>query len=125
MNWSIVGQADQLENVTPDAELGEGEGDAVEVNGKLVAQARDDAVRLAGLLGDPSECHVEIRGHETVADGDGFKPAHVTISVSRIDVEAVAEQEAREAAIAEARAEAEAAAEAEAQAAEEEPEEGS
>ena len=77
MNWAI-GADGKLA-----VELAEGE-DA-EPSKALVTKARRAAKSLAGELG--GEVHVELHGHETTA-GRGFRPGHVTVTVSRANPKA-------------------------------------
>lgn len=73
MNWHVEGDELRVEHA---------EGENTEPDKQLVTAARRAATSLAKKLG--GECHVEVHGHETTV-GKGFRPGHVTLSVSRLD----------------------------------------
>jgi hypothetical protein len=82
VNWSIATIASELKGKRAELSLGEHESPEAKPDAKLVSAARKAATELAKLLG--GEVSVEIHGHETT-DGDSFRPAHVTLTVSRLD----------------------------------------
>lgn len=74
MNWRTDGD---------DLKVDTAEGEEAEPDKALVAAARKAAATLAAKLAGSKDHHVEITGHETTS-GRGFRPGHVTITVSRI-----------------------------------------
>jgi hypothetical protein len=83
MNWRLSATASDLTDTGLVVERAEGEDGKQKPDAKLVACARTAASTLAERLGGSKDHHVEITGHET--RGRGFTPAHVTITVSRLD----------------------------------------
>jgi hypothetical protein len=80
MNWHLVATGDDLKGAKITVEHAEGEDDTVGPDPAIVKATRRIAATLAQHLG--GDVHVELHGHETLA-GRGFRPAHVSLSVSR------------------------------------------
>lgn len=84
MNWSIEGTAADIENAAVEVTHGTNEDPEAQPTPTLVAEARDAAGTLAGLLG--GAVAVAILGHEsTIPDDNGFMPGHVRLTVSRLN----------------------------------------
>lgn len=79
MNWRIDTTSDKLAKAEPIVELAENE-DA-EPSKPLVNAARKAARELAAK--QQGTCSIEIHGHETTK-GRGFRPGHVTVTVSKL-----------------------------------------
>lgn len=101
MNWreEVTAKRPKLADALAGAEVevsaGEHEGEPSAPAGVVAAAER--AVSLVaeelGLAKD--EFCVTVEGHVTT-EGEGFRPAHVVITISRVDTEGVAKQEAEQ-----------------------------
>lgn len=83
MNWQL-NTADKLTDAELEVARGENDKPDIDPDPALVKAARKAAADIAGALGKSADHHIEVRGHETTR-GRGFRPGHVTISVSRLD----------------------------------------
>lgn len=81
MNWALETTAAELAATEPNVELAEGEEGAPDP--ALVKAVRAAAAKVVGGLGG-DELAVTIHAHETL-QGNAFRPAHVSIVVSRLD----------------------------------------
>lgn len=82
MNWRIEATVDELTNADVDVALHTDDDETAEPDRDILKAARAAARGVAKALG--SEVLVTLEGHET-RDGKGFQPAHVVVTVSRLD----------------------------------------
>lgn len=82
MNWHIETTGDKLKEAKPDIQHGEHETATTKPKPKLLTAARNAADKLATELG--GDTLVTIDAHDTT-EGEGFRPGHVTVTVSRVD----------------------------------------
>lgn len=82
MNWRIEATVDELRTAELDAAHHSDDDPDAEPSKELLTAARQAARTLAKAL--DGDVQVTIEGHET-AHGKGFRPAHITVTTSRLD----------------------------------------
>jgi hypothetical protein len=85
MNWQIESTADGLSSAFVDITRATDEDPETQPDSALLSYAKTAAGNLADKLG--GNVSVSILGHETTT-GDGFRPAHVSITTSRLSPDA-------------------------------------
>lgn len=84
MNWTIQTTADKIDDAELVIERGEQDKASAKPDPALVKATRKAAKDTAALMGlAAARISVEAHAHETTA-GRGFRPAHVSLTLSRI-----------------------------------------
>lgn len=88
MNWTITarGKPAKLKAALGKADVDVAHADGEEGHPAVTAAAIDAAVAAAKVV-STGDVLVTIVGHETLS-GEGFRPAHLTITVSKVSPEA-------------------------------------